>query len=100
MYKKIIACLIISLYFLVFFVALEQGPLVSLQSFLLGLLGLFVIFSVVSDIAKRIMMVDISDQDRKQHKGTIPLVGGIGLYISLVFGSIVFGVGSFFYTLN
>lgn len=41
-------------------------------------------------------MVDISNEDRKDHLGTIPLVGGIGLFVSLVYGAFVFGVNSFY----
>ena len=97
MLNKIVGLFILTLYLLVFFVALEQGPLVSTQSFILGVLGLIVILLIVSSIAMKIRLVDISDEPRKQHIGKIPLVGGIGIYVSLVYGAFVFGVSNFYF---
>ena len=77
-------------------VAFTEGPLVSLQSLLLGIAGLIVFILLLSKLAKKINLVDVSDQDRKDHIGAIPLVGGIGVYISIVYGTLVFGVNNFY----
>lgn len=96
MLRKTLGILVIILYSLVFFVSLEQGPLKSLQSFILGLVGLVVILLIASNIAMKIRLFDISDEPRKQHKGKIPLVGGIGLFFSITYGGFVFGVNEFY----
>lgn len=96
MFKKILGLLILTLYILVLLVALDQGPLISIQSFALGLVGLITIVIISSSFAKKIHLVDISDEPRKDHKGKIPLVGGIGLFISLIYGATVFGVDPFY----
>jgi len=77
-------------------VALTEGPLVSYQSFILGVIGLVIILLLVSSIARKINLVDISNDPRKEHIGAIPLVGGIGLFISLIYGAFVFGVNVFY----
>lgn len=77
-------------------VALTEGPLFSLQSFLLGVIGLVIVLLLTSSIAKRINLVDISNEERKEHIGAIPLVGGIGLFVSLIYGAFVFGVNVFY----
>ena len=77
-------------------VALTEGPLFSLQSFILGTIGLVIVLLLASSIAKKIDLVDISDEERKDHIGAIPLVGGIGLFVSLIYGAFVFGVDVFY----
>ncbi|MDC0586479.1 hypothetical protein OAP06_01885 [Gammaproteobacteria bacterium] len=84
------------LYFLVLAVALTEGPLISFQSLLLSTIGLITIMLLFSNIAKRVNLVDVSDNKRKDHVGAIPLVGGIGLFISFIYGAFVFGVNSFY----
>jgi len=95
MAKKISLSLILVLYVLVFFVALENGPLISIQSLLLGIIGMIAIVITLSSLAEKINLVDISDGFRKKHKGRVPLIGGIALYISIAYGAIIFGVESF-----
>ena len=94
--KQIFALFILSLYFLVFFVALTEGPLVSIQSLVLGIIGLIVILQILSHFAKEVNLVDTPDNFRKTHIGKIPLVGGIGLFSSLIYGAFVFGVQPFY----
>lgn len=77
-------------------VALSEGPLISLQSYFLGVIGLVIILLLTSSIARKIKLVDISDEPRKEHTGAIPLVGGIGLFVSLIYGALVFGVDTFY----
>ena len=77
-------------------VALTEGPLLSLQSYILGLVGLVIFLLLASSVAKKINLVDINDQPRKEHIGAIPLVGGIGLFVSLIYGAFVFGVDIFY----
>ena len=77
-------------------VALTEGPLISLQSLILSAIGLVIILLIFSNIAKRINLVDVPDNQRKEHMGAIPVVGGIGLFISLIYGAFVFGVNSFY----
>ena len=84
------------LYFLVLAVALAEGPLMSLQSYFLGVIGLVIILLLASSIARKVRLVDISDESRKEHIGAIPLVGGIGLFVSLIYGALVFGVDAFY----
>ena len=76
--------------------ALSEGPLVSIQSLVLGLIGLIVIILIISNIAKKINLVDIGNEKRKLHTGSVPLVGGIGLFFSFMYGAFVFGVDSFY----
>ena len=89
---KFTGFLILTVYFLVLIVALTAGPLVSYQSFILGVIGLVFILLLTSSIARKINLVDIGNEPRKEHIGVIPLVGGIGLFISLIYGAFVFGV--------
>ena len=84
------------LYFLVLAVALAEGPLLSLQSYFLGVIGLVIFLLLASTIARKINLVDISNEPRKEHIGAIPLVGGIGLFVSLIYGAFVFGVDVFY----
>ena len=84
------------LYFLVLAVALAEGPLVSLQSYFLGVIGLVIFLLLVSSIARKVSLVDVGDELRKDHIGAIPLVGGIGLFVSLIYGALVFGVDNFY----
>ena len=77
-------------------VALAEGPLMSLQSYFLGVIGLVIFLLLASSIARKISLVDISDEPRKEHIGAIPLVGGIGLFMSLIYGALVFGVDAFY----
>jgi len=77
-------------------VALAEGPLMSLQSYFLGVIGLVIILLLASSIARKVRLVDISDESRKEHIGAIPLVGGIGLFVSLIYGAFVFGVDVFY----
>ena len=93
---KFTGFLILTVYFLVLIVALTEGPLVSYPSFILGVIGLVIILLLVSSIARKINLVDISNELRKEHFGAIPLVGGIGLFISLIYGAFVFGVDVFY----
>ena len=96
MIKKIFGFTILGLYLLVMAVASTTGPLVSLQSVILGLLGLIVITIGISALAKSIGLVDIPDNIRKIHTGNIPLIGGIVIFISIVYGTFVFGVDPFY----
>ena len=65
MYKKLIAITILGLYFLVLAVAITNGPLASFQSMILGLIGLIVLTSVISSIAKKIKLLDTANEERK-----------------------------------
>jgi UDP-GlcNAc:undecaprenyl-phosphate GlcNAc-1-phosphate transferase len=47
-------------------------------------------------LAKSIGLVDIPDNIRKIHTGNIPLIGGIIIFISIIFGTFVFGVDPFY----
>jgi len=96
MFLKFTGFLVLIIYFLVLAVALTEGPLLSLQSYILGIIGLVVFLLLVSSIARKINLVDISDEPRKEHIGAIPLVGGIGLFMSLIYGAFVFGVDAFY----
>jgi UDP-GlcNAc:undecaprenyl-phosphate GlcNAc-1-phosphate transferase len=62
----------------------------------LALLGLIVITIGISSLAKSIGLVDIPDNVRKLHTGNIPLIGGIVIFISIIFGTFVFGVEPFY----
>ena len=55
---------------------------------------MFLIIS--SKLAKRFNLVDVSNEPRKEHIGAIPLVGGIGLFISFLYGAFVYGVNIFY----
>jgi len=81
---------------LVFIVALTEGPLISFQSLILVAIGLVTLLILISKFAKAIDLVDIPDNFRRDHMGKIPLAGGIGLYISFIYGTFVFGVDSFY----
>ena len=96
MIKKFFGLTILCIYFLVLAVAMTNGPLVSFQSLILGLLGLIVITIGSSSIAKSINLVDIPDNFRKLHEGNVPLIGGIVIFISVVYGTFVFGVDPFY----
>ena len=93
---RLLGFLILTIYFLVIAVAISEGPLISIQSALLGLIGLVSMTLILSAIAKYINLVDEPDGDRKRHQGSIPLVGGIMLYISLLYGTFVYGVNQFY----
>jgi len=62
----------------------------------LGVIGLVIFLLLASNVAKQIHLVDIGNEPRKEHIGAIPLVGGIGLFISLIYGAFVFGVNVFY----
>jgi len=62
----------------------------------LGIIGLLTLILISSNFARIINLVDIADHPRREHVGAIPLVGGIGLYISFIYGAFVFGVNSFY----
>ena len=96
MIKKLFGLTILTLYFLVLAVAITSGPLVSYQSIILGILGLVVITIGISALAKAINLVDIPDNIRKLHIGNVPLIGGIVIFISVVYGTFVFGVDPFY----
>ena len=96
MIRKIFGFTILGLYLLVMAVASTTGPLVSYQSVILGLLGLVVITIGISALAKSIGLVDIPDNIRKIHTGNVPLIGGIVIFISIVYGTFVFGVDPFY----
>jgi len=96
MIRKIFGFTILGLYLLVIAVASTTGPLVSYQSVILGLLGLIVITIGTSALAKSIGLVDIPDNIRKIHTGNVPLIGGIVIFISIVYGTFVFGVDPFY----
>ena len=68
----------------------------SYQSLILGMIGLAILLLLASHIAQKVHLVDIGDEARKEHTGKIPLVGGIGLYVSLIYGAVVFGVNVFY----
>ena len=96
MFKRIIGFAILILYILVIAVALTEGPLISLQSIILGIIGLITIIIILSEIAVIMNLVDTPDGVRKRHKGSVPLVGGFVLFISFIYGSFVFGVDIFY----
>lgn len=96
MYKTLFGYFALSIYFLVLAVAVTEGPLISFQSIILGFIGLIALIIIASELAKVIHLVDIPDSKRKKHKGQIPLIGGIVLFISFIYGAIVFGVDSFY----
>jgi UDP-GlcNAc:undecaprenyl-phosphate GlcNAc-1-phosphate transferase len=96
MIRKIFGITILGLYLLVMSVAITEGPLISFQSVILSLLGLIVITIGISSLAKSIGLVDIPDNIRKIHAGNIPLIGGIIIFISIIFGTFVFGVDPFY----
>jgi len=96
MIRKIFGFTILGLYLLVMSVAITEGPLISYQSVILALLGLIVITVGISSLAKSIGLVDIPDNIRKLHTGNIPLIGGIIIFISIIFGTFVFGVEPFY----
>ena len=77
-------------------VALTEGPLVSFPSLILGIIGLIILILIFSKFAVKINLVDISNEKRKEHIGAIPLVGGLGLFFSLMYGAFVFGVNEFY----
>ena len=96
MIRKIFGFTILGLYLLVMSVAITEGPLISYQSVILALLGLIVITIGISSLAKSIGLVHIPDNFRKMHTGNIPLIGGIVIFISIIFGTFVFGVDPFY----
>ena len=96
MIRKIFGATILALYLIVMAVASTNGPLVSFQSVILGLLGLIVITIGASALAKAIGLVDIPDNIRKLHSGNVPLIGGIVIFISTIYGTFVFGVDPFY----
>ena len=97
MIKKIFGFTILALYLLVMAVAsTTTGPLISYQSVVLGLLGLVVITMGISALAKSIGLVDMPDNIRKLHSGNVPLIGGIVIFVSTVYGTFVFGVDPFY----
>ena len=96
MIRKIFGFTILGLYLLVMSVAITKGPLISYQSVVLSLLGLIVITFGISSLAKAIGLVDIADNFRKIHTGKIPLIGGIVIFISIIFGTFVFSVDPFY----
>mgnify|MGYP001410354570 CR=1 FL=1 len=97
---KILAfSIIITFYFLVLTVAYYEGPLISFQSLILGILGMISITLGASAFAKKINLVDSPDNQRRFHKGVVPLVGGSSLFISIVYGAFIFGVDPFYKTL-
>ena len=65
MIRKIFGATILALYLLVMAVASTNGPLVSFQSVILGLLGLIVLTIGISALAKAIGLVDVPDNIRK-----------------------------------
>ncbi len=96
MIKKFIGAIVLGLYLLVLAVAVTNGPLISFQSIVLGLVGLIVIIIGISSIARTIHLVDIPDNIRKKHVGNVPLIGGVVLFFSIIYGSYVFGVDPFY----
>ena len=96
MVRKFFGLTVLVIYLLVMAVASTTGPLVSLQSIILGLLGLIVITIGISALAKSIGLVDIPDNIRKLHTGNVPLIGGLIIFISIVYGTFVFGVDPFY----
>ncbi len=94
---KVANFLILSLYFLVLIVALDVGPFQpTLATLILGILGLGVFLTILSSIAKSIDLVDKPDDQRKTHLGAIPLIGGLAIFISLIYGAILLGISDFF----
>ena len=91
MVRKFFGLTVLVIYLLVIAVASTTGPLVSLQSIILGLLGLIVITIGISALAKSIGLVDIPDNIRKLHEGNVPLIGGIVIFISVLYGTFDFG---------
>ena len=65
MYRKLIGLTILGVYLLELAVAITNGPLVSYQSLLLGLIGLIVITSLISSLAKSIKLLDTPNEKRK-----------------------------------
>jgi UDP-GlcNAc:undecaprenyl-phosphate GlcNAc-1-phosphate transferase len=96
MSRKLIGLTILGLYLLVLAVAITNGPLISYQSLLLGLIGLIVITLATSSVAKVIKLLDTPNKERKSHRGSVPLIGGLIIYISIIYGTFVFGVDPFY----
>lgn len=97
--KRLLLSIIIFLYFLVLTVAYYEGPLISFQSLVLGIIGMISITLGASTFARKINLVDAPDDERRFHKGVVPLVGGSSLFISIIYGSFIFGVDPFYKTL-
>tara|TARA_X000000368_G_scaffold128078_1_gene100671 strand:- start:1953 stop:3041 length:1089 start_codon:yes stop_codon:yes gene_type:complete len=100
MLVKVANFLILSLYFLVLAVVLDVGPIKpNFATLVLGMLGLAVFVIILSSLAKSIDLVDKPDDKRKNHLGAIPLIGGLSIFISLVYGAILLGINDFFQVL-
>ena len=100
---KLIGSVILTLYFLVMAVAVTNGPLLSLQSIVLGVIGLITLILIISSLANKLNLTDSAKNIKekkhnigKTHKGTIPLVGGITVYISIIYGTFIFDVEPFY----
>ncbi len=59
-------------------------------TFLVPLLGVLYIIPKLREIAKRISLIDEPVEKRKVHTVPVPLVGGIAIVISAIFGSMLF----------
>ena len=81
---RLLGFFILVIYFLVIAVAITEGPMISIQSALLGFIGFIIITLFISTVAWRIKLIDIPDGGRKHHQGKVPLVGGLVLFISLM----------------
>lgn len=93
---KAFTILILPLYLIVLAVAVDQGPLISIQSLILGIMGLVGVTFLFVRLATFLNLIDIPDGKNKTHYGKVPTVGGICLFISLIFGSFVIGVDDFY----
>jgi len=96
MIKKITGFFILILYTLVLATSVTHGALISIPSLALGLIGLITIILFLSTIAKNIRLVDIPDTERKTHSGSVPLIGGIAIYISIIYGTYIMDLDPFF----
>ena len=96
MIKKITGFFILILYSLVLATSVTHGPLISISSLALGLIGLITIILFLSNIAKNISLVDDPDNNRKSHTGSIPLIGGLAIYISIIYGTYIMNLDPFY----
>jgi UDP-GlcNAc:undecaprenyl-phosphate GlcNAc-1-phosphate transferase len=61
-----------------------------LQQFLVAFISTLAAITALARLAPAIGLVDVPD-DRKLHKGQVPLVGGIAIFLSLALGALLWG---------
>ena len=60
----------------------------SLYSFIVVVVVVVVVVKALSSFANQLQLID-SPNHRKQHKGNVPLVGGIAMFVGFVFGAVL-----------